>query len=414
MNVLVAKSRPRPATGESPFELSEVFYSRTDGRGIIRSGNEVFRRVADYEWDRLIGAPHRIIRHPDMPKGVFHLLWDRIKAGKPTGAYIKNRARDGLHYWVFAVVTPVEDGYLSVRIKPSSQVFDRSRAVYEQLLAKEKAGMGPPEAAVELLNLLKINGFADFDEYMGVALFNELHSRNTLLNRPKAVRVAHVAEMHANLRAAVREKHTLVAAFEEIRAIPTNLHIVASRLEIYGGPVSTIAENYRIMSAEITRRLEDIAGGHGGQNALGDRMRGSVVEGLFLTGTTLVLTEVERQVVAEADGGALDQKLEIAFMGQVTQSFRRNAHLALGEVTRASLSLIHSCEELKRLMLGLDSIRVLCRVEAGRMSSGAEGLHAIIATLDRFHADVSTKLNRIQDLAHKIRASAEAAARIDR
>jgi aerotaxis receptor len=65
-------------------------------------------------------------------------------------------------------------------------------------------------------------------------------------------------------------------------------------------------------------------------------------------------------------------------------------------------------------MLGLDSIRVLCRVEAGRMSGGAEGLQAIIKTLDRFHADVASKLNRIQDLARRIRASAEAAARAER
>jgi aerotaxis receptor len=168
------------------------------------------------------------------------------------------------------------------------------------------------------------------------------------------------------------------------------------------------------MSAEITRRLEDIAGGGGTSDALGDRMRNSVVNALFLTGTLLVLTEAEQQCASDDDGGPMDRKVESALMGQVAQSFQRSAGLALGEVGRASVTLTQACEELKRLMLGLDSIRVLCRVEAGRMSGGAEGLQAIIKTLDRFHADVASKLNRIQDLARRIRASAEAAARAER
>jgi hypothetical protein len=69
----------RPQKGEAPFGLEESFYSRTDTRGIIASGNFVFQRVSHYSWEELIGAPHKTIRHPDMPKGLFSLFWDTIK-----------------------------------------------------------------------------------------------------------------------------------------------------------------------------------------------------------------------------------------------------------------------------------------------------------------------------------------------
>ncbi|KDB05361.1 hypothetical protein U879_02085 [Defluviimonas sp. 20V17] len=89
------RSSSRPNAGEAPFAIHEIFYSRTDPRGVIQSGNDVFQRVADYPWDRLIGAPHKVIRHPDMPRAVFWLLWQTIQQGRPIGAYVKNRHPTG-------------------------------------------------------------------------------------------------------------------------------------------------------------------------------------------------------------------------------------------------------------------------------------------------------------------------------
>ncbi len=402
----------RPTSGEAPFGADEIFYSRTDDRGIIRSGNEVFRRVADFSWEQLLGAPHRLIRHPDMPRAVFWLLWDRIKAGKATGAYVKNKARDGLHYWVYAIVTPVDGGYLSVRIKPSSSIFERTREIYDQALAREKDGMGPAESAAQMLDDLHRGAFASYDEFMGVALAQEIAARNAALSRPRASRVAHVAEIHSLLRDALRQKQNLLKAFDEIRAIPTNLHIVASRLEVYGGPVSTIAENYRLMSAEVTRRLQEVAG-NGDGTAIGDRMQAAVSVGLFHIGSTLIFSETQTACQGQSCGTGIDAEVESQYLQTLDLLFRNRAQMGLLEVSRTSLQLAQTCEELKRLMLGLDSIRVLCRVEAGRMYSGGEGLQAIIKTLDRFHADVAERLDKILDLARRIRLASEAASKVN-
>ena len=77
---LVSQTRSS-GVGEVPFEPGGMFYSRTDERGVIIEGNSVFRRISGYMWEELKGAPHKVVRHPDMPKGVFQLYWDKLKAG---------------------------------------------------------------------------------------------------------------------------------------------------------------------------------------------------------------------------------------------------------------------------------------------------------------------------------------------
>ena len=96
------------------------------------------------------------------------------------------------------------------------------------------------------------------------------------------------------------------------------------------------------------------------------------------------------------------------------RDFTRRARHGVAEVSRAALALANTCAELNRLMLGLDSIRVLCRVEAGRIAVGGDGLHAIILTLDRFHADVERRLEGLLDLSRHMRSAAEAALRADK
>ena len=88
----------RQQIGEASFAFEELFYSRTDPRGVIRSGNDVFQRISGFEWPELIGAPHRIVRHPDTPRAVFRILWDAIQKGNPMGAYVKNRTKSGEFY----------------------------------------------------------------------------------------------------------------------------------------------------------------------------------------------------------------------------------------------------------------------------------------------------------------------------
>jgi PAS domain S-box-containing protein len=120
----MARARIVPTGRESFLDLEEIIVSKTDLKGRITYANDVFLRVARMTEAEVIGAPHNIIRHPEMPRAVFQLLWERIESGHECFAYVLNMAKNGDHYWVFAHVTPSRDakgtitGYHSNRRKP--------------------------------------------------------------------------------------------------------------------------------------------------------------------------------------------------------------------------------------------------------------------------------------------------------
>ncbi len=113
-----------------------------------------------------------------MPRTVFKLLWDTIESGQTIAAYVKNLAKDGRYYWVLAVVMPTENGYLSIRLKPTSELFPVVRKIYSELLVLERtieteAGRRPESMArghKRLLELLAMHGFKDYASFMQTAL----------------------------------------------------------------------------------------------------------------------------------------------------------------------------------------------------------------------------------------------------
>jgi PAS domain S-box-containing protein len=138
------RQRATPTGQERTFGADELIVSKTDPRGVITYANDVFLRVSAYGLDEVVGQPHNLIRHPEMPKALFQLLWDTLGRGQEIFAYINNLAADGAHYWVLAHVTPSYGpngavvGYHSNRRLPSPRAIARVRPVYEQLLAEER------------------------------------------------------------------------------------------------------------------------------------------------------------------------------------------------------------------------------------------------------------------------------------
>lgn len=387
--------------------MDEIFYSRTDGRAVIRAGNAVFRRVSGYDWAGLVGAPHRIIRHADTPRAVFWLLWRALKAGQPVGAYVKNLARDGRHYWVFAVVLPLPEGYLSVRIKPTSAVFAAIKPEYEALAAREKADALTPEVSAALLvERLAALGFAGYPAFMAHALASEIAARDAAMGRAPNRQAMALTAMGGMLAKSIAEQKALAATFESLQSIPTNMRIVASRLEPAGGPISAISDNYKIASREILARLRVFASQRGN---LGAAMAETVGQGLFLLGCARVQSEAAQQFRAEPpDNAPTDRAAEMAHLRALETACAVHARDGLAEAAVAAAGLVRASREIRRLMLGLDSIRVMGRVESGRLRGNASGLSATLDQLDRYHADIKARLEAIAGYAEQIERTAQA------
>jgi len=141
------KYKVQPTASEKVMRENDFIVSKTDLKGRITYGNEIFIEFSGYSEAELLGAQHNIIRHPDMPRGVFKFLWDTIATGSEVFAYVKNMSKDGGFYWVFANVTPDYDaagniiGYLSVRRAPKRSALPVVEGLYKAMLdAEQKAG----------------------------------------------------------------------------------------------------------------------------------------------------------------------------------------------------------------------------------------------------------------------------------
>lgn len=123
---------------EVPFPEGHLIVSRTDTQGRITNANRIFVEMSGYSLDELIGQPHAILRHPDMPAAAFKDLWDTVEQGNKWHGYVKNLRKDGRYYWVFASVVPnVREGrilgYTSVRRKPSRRKIEEMTALYQTM-----------------------------------------------------------------------------------------------------------------------------------------------------------------------------------------------------------------------------------------------------------------------------------------
>jgi aerotaxis receptor len=130
---------------EHDWPASWMIVSTTDNQGRITHCNHAFVEVSGFSYDELMGQPHHVVRHPDMPPEAFRDMWATIGHGRPWSGVVKNRCKNGDHYWVMAHVTPVlEDGkpkgYVSVRVKPTREQVQAAEALYARIAQERDSG----------------------------------------------------------------------------------------------------------------------------------------------------------------------------------------------------------------------------------------------------------------------------------
>ncbi|PSM53314.1 histidine kinase [Campylobacter blaseri] len=163
--------RPTPVNIELALDPNRYFISKTDTKGIITSVNEYFMKIAGYTREELIGKPHSIIRHPDMPKIIYKILWDKIQSGQNIAAICKNLAKDGKYYWVvtdFEINKDPNTGeiieYTAYRRAPSRETIETVIPIYKELIEAEKIG-GMEASEKHLQRILKNMGMS-YDDFI--------------------------------------------------------------------------------------------------------------------------------------------------------------------------------------------------------------------------------------------------------
>ncbi|MFK7987662.1 MAG: PAS domain-containing protein [Sandaracinaceae bacterium] len=385
-----------PVDAESEFSSDELFFSTTCPKGKIRSCNDVFLRVSEYEPQDLLGRPHNIIRHPDMPKCVFNLLWSYLLEGRTVGGYVKNLSRTGKYYWVFALVTPIPDGYLSIRVKPSSPIFDAVKGLYPVLLEREQTfgadwRRGMKSAHELMLQTVSELGFDSYDDLLSQALQLELTQRATL-QRHAGVRQLSELKKITTLRRSRDELVEKKQYFSElgpvVRLVALNSRVATTQLSERGRALGAISERISRASDEITSESEAISEAIAG-------LRGTLHQASFLSSFRLLQKEMRGLTGLLVRTVELSPEEQRVRFGAPLDESRDLIGLSLAgtdQVCRAQLETLG--RSLRRFGLSADNLlKALLTIQMGYVTGRTTAVE--IAGAERF----SLRLDQVADLS---------------
>lgn len=411
---------------EADFSLRELFFSKTNKRGTIESGNSVFIRVSEFAREELLHKPHNIIRHADTPRSVFKLFWTYLHAGKPIAAYVKNRSKTGRFYWVFAMAFPLADGYLSIRLKPSSKYFSIVQDLYQNLISEESKGLSLEDGVELLEKKIKELGFADYSDFMTRALLEEMASRDQLLaadGKPETKKETSIEVLEQfifnsslNTQAArqsfaktsrlfekasmlLKECQEILETCHRVKFVTVNLMVASSRLQEAGKPLSAVAMNLQELTTQISQsssKFEEVFKSY--ERSVFDMFVAVAISRFQIEMMNQLAEETatlcqhrddfneDREREFRQDCAPLKYLIEENF--QVVGKTSRN-------LDRVTKSLLESIQTLNKVTSGMGVLHVVGKIEMVRVGAG-ESLGARLAEMDALNSLFKRTLGNLE------------------
>ncbi len=374
---------------ESFFNIDELFFSRTDTRGVILSGNSVFQRVSEYAWGELLHKAHNVIRHPDMPRGVFYVLWDNLKKGKPIAAYVKNRSKNGKFYWVYALVLPIDDYFLSIRIKPTSPIFKTIESEYKKILDCERnQKINPHESSLKILEDLNNIGFFDYESFMTHALITEMTSRKIKLNLGQSIELNSLDQMLKITNQIEKSSNEIGDSFKKNSYVPLNLEIQTMHIGEDGASIGVVANKYNEMSSEARWKILEF-----------QKTCVKVRERVHRCQINLASCELINEVIiffkSEKDVGPINTETELFLLTKLRDQYTDITKIEIQCLRDEFSAFLNSCQHLKTLSSGLEIVRITGRVEAARIPKQKQ-IDDLIKQLTDFLNLLNNSLNTLE------------------
>ena len=378
------------------FRLEDLFFSRIDKRGHIQSGNAAFQYISGYDWSDLIGAPQKIVRHPDMPECVFFMLSESAQKNEPIGGYVVNRTKQGQPFWVFAIMMPLEDGFISIRLKPTSKFLEKIKPVYEKLRgAEEKDGASVEDGAKMFLADLKEMGFDDYSHFMSDALIAETMGRISNLGKARPQVISALQNIAEAVSVVENSGGTVEMLFSRTEQIPYNMRLQAGRLEGADGPISVISDNHRQMSQSLSHSLS-------GFRDAAELGAGPLRSAMFVSAIATLIPEVLALYSREPTNDAGDRKLNLDYLTELTDQYEKQSRAAVSQLADKARRFARICRDMRRMMSGLEMTRIMCKIERSKAQGDTEGLDEIVNRLQSSEQDLNRVMTEIEDAVRVI------------
>ncbi len=310
-------------------------------------------------------------------------------------------AKDGRSYWVFAIVTPIEGGYLSVRIKPTGPFLPLIAQEYAALAEAEKADrLKPAESAQKLLARLNELGFRDYGAFMAAALSQEIRARDEQLGRPADTAAASFDTLVREAAALLEHASCVVEDHAAHRYVPLNLRVHAAQLGESGAAIGVIAMNYGILANSLNQTMADFIDA-------AKLVFAAVNKGLFLAGTAKIQKEASEQFQAETQAKGTALLNEIGLLENQRRSYEAKAVEGLRSILSEARRFEEACAELKRAASVLETTRILGTVESARLPNAGNGLDGLLDDLKRYQVSMSQGLQQMLAMCRCIERDAE-------
>jgi len=414
---------------EIRLDDNTAIISTTDKKGLITSVNADFIRVSGFAEDELIGAPHNLVRHPDMPSDAFADLWQTLQAGRPWIGIVKNRCKNGDYYWVDAYASPLYEngeiaGYQSVRTRAAADVVARAEKLYAALRAKKalpqaaRIGLTGRIAAVALLALLPgvvvamAGGVsiglvaAGFLPGLGLAA-----GLAVVTARPYARAAAHGRRIIDN-----RVSQIVYSGLSgEAGQFELSLHMLEARLRTVIGRIRESSAKLAGMSRQTTASMEQTRQGVGQQHNETDQLAAALNE---MAATS---QEVARNTAAAANAARQADSETQAGREVVNQAIDAIDHLAQEVVSAADV--VHRLEaESGKIGTVLDVIRGIAEqtnllalnaaIEAARAGEQGRGFAVVADEVRSLASRTQQATQEIQQMIGRLQGGANEAVRV--
>lgn len=334
-----------------------------------------------------------------MPRGVFRLFWDELLCGNQIGAYVVNRAKDGTHYWVFALAFPVAEGFISVRLKPSGPIFQTVKKKYAELLTVERArNISPAESKAILLHELQKLGFRDYQHFVTEALTQEMELRQKALAREPIQILSRLLEVSSLGGKLQSECRNISAAYAKTLMVPLNLEVTAARIGREAVTLTVVSSQYDATAKQINSDIKDLLAA---ANRVEELSSNSCK---FDACSLLLLREVIAFFREEADADAsIDKGRELSFLETASQANLSSAMASLNSLEEAfnKFKAIH--EEVRMQATALEIISVTGKIEAVKVRQSSE-LMNLLNELNAFKTILKECLKSIDESGHALLA----------